>query len=199
MKRILVRCLCLVSISLLIAALSPTWADYFKSVKDIDAVPLPSGSKILVFADVNGVALVDFIESRITSRIQKKCDVVRVSARSLFPPTRTFSDEERAKIVMDAGIKAVLRISLTDSEQLTKEVGYVTPWHTWAVHTESTGSADTFELALLPMTPGPKLWVATAYYEEDDEENAEELAWDVVSDLLDNALLPKMVKQAKQP
>lgn len=170
-------------------------SDALHAVRDPDASTLPVRAKLLVLCKCDDLAVVQDVEKQFLESLTKHTAVNPIAASTILLPTRSYTEEARARVLDDSGIQFVFRIVMKSSEQLKKTVAVGTSsgsFGTAVTRTRDAGVVDDFDLAVEARIGGPKLWVASAHYKGSSHAQvADDLADDVIGDLLDKRILPK--------
>lgn len=168
----------------------------FEAFKDPDAKQFPSGGRILVRCKSSDVGYQRKTEDTLKETIEKGTEAAVIPSYTLFLPTRTYSDDERSRLLTDSGIAGVLVVELLSSDTKTRNVGVVNPSGGVGVVTTRTkyaGLNQRFALELYELAGVSKYWVATAEAScgqwGDSADVIQSLAAGLVTKLIDEGLL----------
>jgi hypothetical protein len=159
----------------------PIEAGQLESFRDPAAEALAQGAKVLVLVEASDPFAAKTYETALVEVLGRTGHVVPHAGQALLPPTRSYTEPEKDRIISELAPSAILRVVLKSTDD--------GPWNT----------IEALELSLERKADGVKLWLAKAKYSGDSQEdNADDLASDLVRDFRKNGLLPARRKDTRK-
>lgn len=138
----------------------------FDSFKDPDAIAFRPEATILVLClNRDDLSYQRLVEETVAAALQDQLSIAAVSSLAVFPPTREYTADERAQIVLDKGFRAVLTIAYTSGDTYTDQQTVMVPIGETAIATTRDryrGMTHRFSLELLESATTKKLWISQA-------------------------------------
>ncbi len=161
------RFLVLVLALLLPASVVAGYRATFDSFKDPETKPFSADARILVLCKNNDdFSYRKLVEDSVADSLQTQLSIAAIPSIAVFLPTREYTDEERAQIIKEKGITAVLTVIYTGGDTHTVQSTVATPigsGMTVATTRERyRGMTHEFSLELIDSSTARKLWISQA-------------------------------------